>query len=106
MDAITQRMWDAEFEKQYPKPDSMQKFPSDECMALIEASHAALSASAGRHVDLFNVITKTYRSWKLEQESSPWSQWRDECLSRFQAIYKAQPLQALEALRNGNLLID
>ena len=103
MDKMTQRLWDAEFEKQYPKPEGDLSDSAESLAAFLKANTATQKSPLG----FFAVAIIS--SWKSSFEAlhiTPWSKWRTECLDRFQAIYKAQPLQALEALRSGNLLID
>lgn len=106
MDAMTQRLWDSEFEKQYPKPQRCY-IPYYAISEYIDACDAVYAATYGD--DIFcrrSDFAQMYHSIYCSENVDPWHSWRKECLDRFQAIYKAQPIQALESLRSGNLLID
>lgn len=126
MDKQTEIMWEEEFQKQYPKPDYeilglqelfevnriLFEFRNPEVMDALNRGHdnnnpwRYLSANDTYSSEVYN-NHKIYKlKYEHEQDMKPWNDWRQECYDRFDAIFSASPVYALEELRKGNLLIE
>jgi hypothetical protein len=120
MDKQTEIMWEAEFVKQYPKPEDTRLRPRLASKELREASNAAIRARIHCLYISYNQnptyiadqdLEKLQRIFpELRQSKSvtdcPWKIWNKECYDRFNAIFSAEPVYAIEELRKGNLLIE
>lgn len=129
MDKQTQIMWEAEFVKQYPKPD-YEILGVEELVEinriLFEAKHPEIMETIQKSLDLTDY--RDYYQWsaatekhrrevydtveircllgRQERAMQPWENWKKECYDRFDAIFSAEPTYALLELRKGNLLIE
>lgn len=116
MDKQTERMWEAEFRKQYPKPENAVWRPLEAGIEFHEANNAAIRAKVHamhveygitRHVTDGDVHAyKRYYLKERPSQDSPWVKWKKECYERFNTIFSASPVYALEELRKGNLLVE
>lgn len=126
MDKQTEIMWEEEFQKQYPKPDYeilglkelfevnriLFEFHNPKVMDAFNKGHD--NSNPWRYLyanDIYNrEVYANYKIYELqykhEMDMKPWNDWRQECYARFDAIFSASPVYALEQLRNGNLLIE
>ena len=102
MDKLTREQWEHEFRKQYPEheptfdAEEVRKAFVHACRAVIKASDTA-DRKLSKMYENAIVINVAERAWQ---------QWRDECLSRFEALYEQDRWRAVMALNNGDLLID
>lgn len=123
MDKQTEIMWEAEFVKQYPKPEDSRWWPRLARHELREANKATLRAKLyslyhERRIKPlgpaeFECMVNQHYALYLREVASrsnlrtcPWKTWKKECYDRFDAIFSAEPTYALEELRKGNLLIE
>lgn len=121
MDKQTEIMWEAEFVKQYPKPEDSRWWPRLASKELSEANKSAIRARVFHWYEdgvvnsrnLEDYVNFHYREHLRKysgNKSTPlpcaWGDWKKECYDRFNAIFSAEPTYALEELRKGNLLIE
>lgn len=106
MDKQTEIMWEAEFLKQYP----LQEETGDQLCFRVQANiavHDALLAGGNWRFKHLEYCDPMYLfSSKNPYDTKARQEWYRECKQRFQAIFSAQPVYALEELRKGNLLIE
>lgn len=106
MDKQTEIMWEAEFLKQYP----LQQETEDEICFRTQANIAVHDAVVSGGNRLFSYLAD-YGIMYLFEYRNPYDTparkaWHRECKQRFEAIFSASPVYALEELRKGNLLIE
>jgi hypothetical protein len=116
MDDMTKRLWAAEFERQYPRPVRVAATDIDHIAAAdayADARIAVMEALDGkemgpreRNLRWEGAGLRYFENLPKQREVDSWEQWRNECRDRFAAIYAAEPLHALAALRDGDLLIE
>ena len=104
MDKQTEIMWEEEFLKQYPLTEET----AEQKVAQMRANREVYKAVENSLHSRVGEYTRQYMYMMYNSPSNSIARqhWYNGCKQRFEAIFSAQPVYALEELRKGNLLIE